>query len=64
MEKSKFVKELGKLIQKDQVEIEDMYLKDKDTVAVQYINGYIKQVNIAGDSNMAILVDVAKAILW
>ena len=40
----------------------DLKLLDEDTVEVTYTNGHIKKINIAMDSKIAIVRDVAKYI--
>lgn len=64
MEKRQFVKKLGELIRQSEPEVDDIFLKDEETVVITFVNGFKKQVDIACDSNMAILADVARGIMY
>ena len=64
MDKRLFVKHFGELIRQDGVEVEDIYLKDDKTAVIRFINGYEKRINIDGDSNLAIVRDIAGAIMY
>ena len=66
-DKAGFVQELGALLAK--YSREDIaaltYHKDDDgfeAVTIRYLNGYEKSLNVTGDSVIAIMVDVYKAL--
>ena len=63
--KEAFVQELGELLRK--YSREDVAGLDYDprneTVYITYGNGYVKPVNVACDSCIAIMADVYKALL-
>ena len=64
--KQKFIEELGKILMMySREEVEKLeYVKehDEEFVCIIYMNGYKKYVNIWGDSCIAIMSDVYKAI--
>lgn len=60
-DKMKFVHELGTLICKYDLEIENLtYDEISEEVKITYINGYVAGVNVAADSLVAIMYDVGK----
>lgn len=58
--KASFVKALGCFLKCHFSEVEEMYLMDEHTVAVRYVNGYEKRINIAADSKAALVADVVR----
>ena len=60
--KKEFVERLGEVLSLTREGVESLVLKDKDTVIVVYEGGYEKEVNIAMNSAIAIVRDVAKNI--
>ena len=61
-EKALFVGNLGWLLSQTREEVVSCYLKDSETVAIKYRSGYEQTVNVAMDSYMAIVRDVAKSV--
>lgn len=64
--KQKFIEELGKILMmysREEVErLEYVREDDKEFACITYMNGYKKYVNIWGDSCIAIMSDVYKAM--
>ena len=64
--KKKFIEELGRILMmysREEVEKLEYIRKDSEEfVCVIYMNGYKKYVNIWGDSCIAIMSDVYKAM--
>lgn len=64
--KKKFIEELGRILMMySREEVEKLeYIKESETelVCITYMNGYKKYVNILGDSCIAIMSDVYKAM--
>lgn len=64
--KKKFIEELGKLLMmysREEVEKLEYIRKDlEEFVCITYMNGYKKYVNVWGDSCIAIMSDVYKAM--
>lgn len=64
--KKKFVEELGKILMMySGEEVEKLeYIRESETelVCITYMNGYKNYVNILGDSCIAIMSDVYKAM--
>lgn len=62
-EKKAFINQLKALLLVADVDLADLELLDIDTVEVSYTGGGKRRVNIAADSRIAIIRDVAKNIL-
>lgn len=60
--KEQLVKSLGETLSLTREGISHLELKDKDTVIIYWNHGYQREVNIACDSGLAIIKDVAKSI--
>lgn len=64
--KQKFVEELGRILMmysREEVEkLEYIRKNSEEFVCIVYMNGYKKYVNIWGDSCIAIMNDIYKAI--
>jgi predicted Ser/Thr protein kinase len=60
--KEQLVKSLGETLSLTREGISHLELKDKDTVIIHWNHGYQREVNIACDSGLAIIKDVAKSI--
>ena len=60
--KEQLVKSLGETLSLTREGISHLELKDNDTVIIHWNNGYQREVNIACDSGLAIIKDVAKSI--
>ena len=66
--KPAFVRELGELLRRYSREDIEALTYDKDSdgfeaVTIRYGNGYERSVNVTGDSVIAILSDVYKALI-
>lgn len=61
-DKSKFIKGLGELISKyARADVEGFtYNEKREVIEVRFINGYCKDINVAGDSCTAMLNDVGR----
>lgn len=57
-DKALFVAWLGELLSMTREGIYDCYLADNDTVVVHWKDGYMKMINIAANSRMAIIREV------
>lgn len=64
MDKVQFVKKLSDFLKTTEVDVEEIYLKNEETAVIRFINSYEKKVDIACDSNMAIVLDVVRAIMY
>lgn len=62
-EKKAFIKQLKALLLEADVNLADLELPDMDTVEVSYAGGGKRRINIAADSRIAIIRDVAKNII-
>ena len=60
--KREFIDKYSELLQMTREGLSHIELKDDDTVTVHYDSGYIVDINIACNSGMAIIRDVAKMI--
>lgn len=60
--KEELVKSLEATLKLTREEIESLELKNQDTVLINFEGGSTKTVNIACNSGIAIIRDVAKAI--
>lgn len=60
--KEELVKSLEATLKLTREEIESLELKDQDTVLIHFEGGGTKTVNIACNSGIAIIRDIAKAI--
>ncbi len=58
--KNKFVRCLGYLLRAAECNVNDCDLLDDNTVRVEYASGSHRDVNIAGDSLAAIILDVTR----
>lgn len=68
-DKELFVDNLGWLLSQTRESIQGCYLKDNATAVIKYEGAYEeeiyeKEVNINADSYAAIIVDVAKAVIY
>lgn len=61
-EKERFVESLGMLMRLADVDCTGLRLKDMETVEVLYESGGRREINIACDSKIAIVRDVARVI--
>lgn len=61
-EKRGFITTLKLCMIRAEVGVIDLKLLDEDTIEVTYDSGYTKKINIAMDSKIAIVRDVAKYI--
>lgn len=65
MNKVDFVKKLEEVIRLADDSVEALTLtEDEDEVVIEYGTGRRKVVNIAGDSKLAIILDVTKKCLY
>lgn len=60
--KQELIKSLEATVKLTREDVESLELKDLDTVIIHFKNGIKKPVNIACDSGMAIIRDVARHI--
>ena len=60
--KKEFIAKYAELLRMTREKIDSLELIDDETVVIRYESGYGQKVNIACDSGMAIIRDVAKAI--
>ena len=60
--KTEFIEEYGKLLSMTREGVTGLHLKDGDTVIIIYKGNYTKEVNIACNSAMAIIRDVARQV--
>lgn len=60
--KKEFVAKYAELLRMTREEIDSLELIDDETVVIHYESGYGQKVNIACNSAMGIIRDVAKAI--
>ena len=64
--KEKFIEELGRILMmysREEIEKLEYIMKDSEEfVCIIYMNGYKKYVNVWGDSCIAIMSDVYKAM--
>ena len=61
-DKAIFVRNLGWLLSQTRVGVRGCRLEQNKTVVITFKNGYEFQVDISGDSYMAIIKDVAKNV--
>lgn len=62
-QKKEFIFRLKLLLMQADVELQDLQLLDMDTVRAIYRSGAKRDINIAADSRIAIVRDVAKYII-
>lgn len=60
--KERFIEKYSELLFMTREEVSHLELQDDETVVINYTNGYKKPVNIAADSGMAIIRDVARQV--
>lgn len=61
-DKAIFVRNLGWLLSQTRVGVRGCRLEQNKTVVITYRNGFEMEVDISGDSYMAIIKDVAKNV--
>lgn len=61
--KEELIKSLEVTLKHTREEVSKLELRDDETVIIHYEHGYQRPVNIALNSGMAIIIDVAKAII-
>ena len=60
--KAELVKSLEFTLKLTKEQIANLELKDDETVAIHYEDGYSQKVNIAGNSGVAIIRDVCRVL--
>lgn len=60
--KQEFIEKYSELLFMTREEISHLDLVDDETVLIVYANGYRKRVNIAADSGISIIRDVARQV--
>lgn len=60
--KEQFINKYSELLQMTREGVESLVLQDNETAVITYKDNYKKEVNIACDSAMAIIMDVARQI--
>ena len=60
--KEDFINKYSELLQMTREEVRELELIDSETVAIVYKNGHVKKVNIAADSGISIIRDVARMV--
>ena len=63
-DKKNFVQNLSELLKQTKTPVESLTLDDKQVVHVRFKGGHEIEVNVRGDSWLAIVYDVAQAILF
>lgn len=64
VEKREFVRLLGVILTCAGEPVSECFLNVQEThVYIQFENGYTQKINVEGDSHLAIMMDIAKALM-